>query len=78
MTSTSFETTAAASATDALAFTAENVAAREEGDFVVYQMGAKTFRLDKAKARARLAGKKVINGHRSAELNVLPLKFASE
>lgn len=64
-----------ASLNDGLAFTTENVAAREEGDFVVYQMGAKTFRLDKAKARARLAGKRVINGHRSAELNVLPLKY---
>jgi ribonucleoside-diphosphate reductase beta chain len=31
--------------------------------------------LDKTKARERLAGKKVINGHRSAELNVLPLKY---
>jgi ribonucleoside-diphosphate reductase beta chain len=50
-------------------------AAREEGDYVVYRFGAKTFRLDKAKARARLAGKRVINGHRSAELNVLPLKY---
>jgi ribonucleoside-diphosphate reductase beta chain len=60
---------------DALFFTDAEIAAREEGDFVVYQMGAKTFRLDKAKARARLAGKRVINGHRSAELNVLPLKY---
>jgi ribonucleoside-diphosphate reductase beta chain len=60
---------------DALFFTDADLAAREEGDFVVYQMGAKTFRLDKAKARARLAGKRVINGHRSAELNVLPLKY---
>ena len=50
-------------------------AVREEGDYVVYRFGAKTFRLDKAKARARLAGKRVINGHRSAELNVLPLKY---
>lgn len=47
----------------------------EEGDFVIHRVGAKTFRLDKAKARERLAGKKVINGHRSAELNVLPLKY---
>jgi len=62
-------------AADALNFTTENVASREEGDFVVYQLGTKTFRLDKAKARARLAGKSVINGLRSAELNVLPLKY---
>ena len=50
-------------------------AVSEVGDYVVYRFGAKTFRLDKAKARARLAGKRVINGHRSAELNVLPLKY---
>src|SRR3984885_10825358 len=49
-------------------------AAREEGDYVVYRFGPKTFRLDKTKARARLAGKRVINGQRSAELNILPLK----
>ena len=60
---------------DALNFTDGNLAAREEGDFVVYKMGAKTFRLDKTKARARLAGKRVINGQRSAELNILPLKY---
>jgi ribonucleoside-diphosphate reductase beta chain len=48
---------------------------REEGNHVVYTLGSKTFRLDKGKARDRLAGKKVINGHRSAELNVLPLKY---
>lgn len=47
----------------------------EEGDYVVYQFRNKTFRLNKAKARERLAGKRVINGHRSAELNVLPLKY---
>ncbi len=48
---------------------------REEGNHVVYTIGQKTFRLDKEKARARLAGKRVINGERSAELNVLPLKY---
>jgi ribonucleoside-diphosphate reductase beta chain len=64
-----------ASAASAPSFTAENVAVKEEGDYVVYTLGTKTFRLDKAKARARLAGKRVINGHRSAELNVLPLKY---
>src|SRR5947209_15596457 len=53
----------------------EEFVAREEGNSVVYQFRNKTFRLDKAKARARLAGKRVINGHRSAELNVLPLKY---
>ncbi len=49
--------------------------AREEGSHVVYTFGNKTFRLDKEKARARIAGKMVINGHKSAELNVLPLKY---
>jgi len=49
--------------------------AAEEGDRAIYVIGDKTFRLDKAKARERLAGKKVINGLRSAELNVLPLKY---
>ena len=47
----------------------------EEGRHVVYTFQNRTFRLDKEKARARLAGKKVINGMRSAELNVLPLKY---
>lgn len=48
---------------------------KEEGKYVVYTFQNRTFRLDKEKARARLAGKKVINGIRSAELNVLPLKY---
>jgi len=69
------ETPAAATSGDDLQFQSPDIAAREEGDYVVYQFGQKTFRLDKAKARARLAGKRVINGHRSAELNVLPLKY---
>jgi ribonucleoside-diphosphate reductase beta chain len=47
----------------------------EEGNYVIHRLGNKTFRLDKAKARARLDGKRVINGIRSAELNVLPLKY---
>jgi ribonucleoside-diphosphate reductase beta chain len=46
-----------------------------EGSHIVYRIGQKTFRLDKEKARARLDGKRVINGLRSAELNVLPLKY---
>jgi ribonucleoside-diphosphate reductase beta chain len=49
--------------------------ASEEGDYVIHRIGAKTFRLDKAKARERLIGKRVINGYRSAELNILPLKY---
>ncbi|MHA3770667.1 ribonucleotide-diphosphate reductase subunit beta [Verrucomicrobiota bacterium sgz303538] len=47
----------------------------EDGRYVVYTFRNKTFRLDKEKARERLAGKRVINGARSAELNVLPLKY---
>lgn len=48
---------------------------REEGDYAIYTFQNKTFRLNKEKARERLNGKRVINGHRSAELNVLPLKY---
>ena len=53
----------------------EQINEREEGRHVVYTFQNRTFRLDKEKARARLAGKRVINGLRSAELNVLPLKY---
>ena len=48
---------------------------KEEDRYVIHTFLNRTFRLDKEKARARLAGKKVINGMRSAELNVLPLKY---
>jgi ribonucleoside-diphosphate reductase beta chain len=48
---------------------------KEEGKHVVYTFQNKTFRLNKEKARERLQGKRVINGLRSAELNVLPLKY---
>jgi ribonucleoside-diphosphate reductase beta chain len=51
------------------------IAEKEEGKHVVYTFQNKTFRLDKEKARERLQGKRVINGLRSAELNVLPLKY---
>jgi ribonucleoside-diphosphate reductase beta chain len=47
----------------------------EIGDQVVYTFQNRTFRLSKQKARERLEGKRVINGLRSAELNVLPLKY---
>jgi ribonucleoside-diphosphate reductase beta chain len=53
----------------------EYVLEKEEGNYVVYSFQNKTFRLDKQKARQRLAGKRVINGLRTAELNVLPLKY---
>ena len=52
-----------------------DISEKEEGRHVVYTFQNKTFRLDKEKARQRLAGKRVINGLRSAELNVLPLKY---
>jgi ribonucleoside-diphosphate reductase beta chain len=48
---------------------------REEGRFVVYEFRGKTFRLDRDKARARKDAKRVINGPRTPELNVLPLKY---
>src|SRR6201999_632370 len=51
------------------------ISEKEEGRHVVYTFQNKTFKLDKEKARERLAGKRVINGLRSAELNVLPLKY---
>jgi ribonucleoside-diphosphate reductase beta chain len=51
------------------------ISEKEEGRHVVYTFQNKTFRLDKEKARERLQGKRVINGLRSAELNVLPLKY---
>jgi ribonucleoside-diphosphate reductase beta chain len=54
---------------------AEEISEREEGRHVVYSFQNRSFRLDKEKARARVAGKRVINGIRSAELNVLPLKY---
>src|SRR5450432_3501220 len=53
----------------------DEVIEKEEGNHVVYTFLNRTFRLNKEKARERLAGKKVINGLRSAELNVLPLKY---
>jgi ribonucleoside-diphosphate reductase beta chain len=52
-----------------------DIVEKEEGRYIVYTFQNKTFRLDKEKARERLQGKRVINGLRSAELNVLPLKY---
>jgi hypothetical protein len=70
------ETTARFVAKDDVLFSRDgDVAVREEGDFIIYQIGPKAFRLNKSKSRERLSGKRVINGHRSAELNVLPLKY---
>jgi ribonucleoside-diphosphate reductase beta chain len=47
---------------------------KEKGD-VLYYFQNKTFRLNKERARQRFESKRVINGSRSAELNVLPLKY---
>jgi ribonucleoside-diphosphate reductase beta chain len=68
-------TTNAIAKDDVLSFQDADLVVREEGDFIIYQIGPKAFRLNKSKARERLSGKRVINGHRSAELNVLPLKY---
>jgi ribonucleoside-diphosphate reductase beta chain len=46
-----------------------------DGRQAIYKFQDRTFRLDKEKARARYAAKRVINGLRTAELNVLPLKY---
>ncbi len=53
----------------------DQLAEKEEDRYVIHTFLNRTFRLDKEKARARLEGKKVINGSRSAELNLLPLKY---
>ncbi len=53
----------------------DSINEREEGNSVVYTIGEKTFRLDKQKAREKLAGKRVINGLKTAELNILPVKY---
>ncbi len=50
-------------------------AERQDGRFVVYEFRGKTFRLDREKARAKKDAKRVINGPRTPELNVLPLKY---
>ncbi|MGB0582106.1 MAG: ribonucleotide-diphosphate reductase subunit beta [Limisphaerales bacterium] len=47
----------------------------EENDHVVYSFRDKTFKLNKRLARERMSGKRVINGIKTAELNVLPLKY---
>jgi ribonucleoside-diphosphate reductase beta chain len=41
----------------------------------VFQVGAKTFVLDQAKAEAAFAAKKVINGRETMTFNLLPLKY---
>jgi ribonucleoside-diphosphate reductase beta chain len=75
MSTASLESPASLVPAGMISFNDTDFTAREEGDVVVYQIGAKTFRLNKAIARARLRAKRVINGHRGAELNILPLKY---
>ena len=53
----------------------DNFTGVEENDHVVYSFRDKTFKLNKRLARERMAGKRVINGIKTAELNVLPLKY---
>lgn len=53
----------------------DSVTTSEEGDYIVHRFRNKEFRLNKKTARERMDGKRVINGLRTAELNVLPLKY---
>ncbi len=48
---------------------------REEGNFLYVSFRNKSFKLDRNKARARKDAKRVINGLRTAELNIMPLKY---
>jgi ribonucleoside-diphosphate reductase beta chain len=61
--------------TAVLADNEELVQTREDGQHVYVSFRNKTFKLDKTKARERKEAKKVINGLRTAELNVMPLKY---
>lgn len=54
---------------------AQELTEREDDRFTYISFRGKTFRLDKEKARQRKDGKRVINGERTAELNVMPLKY---
>jgi len=60
-----------AASASASASSASTIAAPEE----VYQVGERRFLLDPVKARAALAGKRVINGARSEEFGLFPLKY---
>jgi len=62
---------ATAATPSAISGSASAIAAPEE----VYQVGERRFLLDPAKARAALAGKRVINGARSQEFGLFPLKY---
>jgi ribonucleoside-diphosphate reductase beta chain len=54
---------------------ATRITEEDQGNQTVYRFRNKVFRLNTEKARERLAGKRVINGLRTAELNVMPLKY---
>src|SRR5258707_11573498 len=54
--------------------TLKEASSNEKGE-VLYTFQNKTFRLNKEKARRRFEGKRVINGIRSTEFNLLPLKY---
>lgn len=44
-------------------------------DTITYQIGSKTFTLDRTKAEAAFAAKRVINGRETPFFNILPLKY---
>ena len=47
----------------------------ETSDTVSYELGNKTFTLDRSKAEEAYASKKVINGRDTMYFNILPLKY---
>ena len=53
----------------------DEILEKEDTRFVYYQFRGKSFKLDKERARERKEAKKVINGLRTAELNIMPLKY---
>ncbi|NJK90636.1 MAG: ribonucleotide-diphosphate reductase subunit beta [Blastochloris sp.] len=53
----------------------DQILEREDGNFVYVSFRNKSFKLDRNKARERKDAKRVINGLRTAELNIMPLKY---
>lgn len=53
----------------------DQVSEREDGNFLYISFRNKSFKLDRNKARARKDAKRVINGLRTPELNIMPLKY---
>jgi len=66
---------AAATPSAALAAPRSTSASAIGGAEELYQVGERRFLLDPAKSRAALAGKRVINGARSEEFGLFPLKY---